>query len=51
MISPLSPPDAVPVPMDIDEEEVEESWIIDFSIAVAIAIFFGGVAFVAKLFD
>ena len=47
-----------PVPMDIDEEdesedekEVDESWIIDFSIAVSIAIFFGGVAFVVKLFN
>jgi len=50
--------DEKPVPMDIDEEdesedekEVDESWIIDFSIAVSIAIFFGGVAFVVKLFN
>ena len=43
--------DEKPVPMDIDEEEVEGSWIIDFSIAVSIAIFFGGVAFVVKLFN
>ena len=40
--------DEKPVPMDIDEEKVEGSWIIDFSIAVSIAIFFGGVAFVVK---
>ena len=43
--------DEKPVPMDIDEEEVEGSWIIDFSIAVSIAIFFGGVACVVKLFN